>query len=280
MRWRGHFSNFSADEYERGADTLDVWFDSGTSWMNLPKMRGDGDARISDLCLEGSDQHRGWFQSSLLSSILVQNCAPYKSIISHGFVLDQNGKKMSKSQGNVIAPAYITVSHFMLLLKRIRKSTRETWDLVWTYFVCGWHRRNIRTMWLSASKWLVFFDCLSWTCWINRASCFHSKETSEYGAIHSCQPPWSKLSAAPATLRPNSPGKFTSHLISLPQMAIDWSNRFVSFSSIYGWNSSGLRIIWFPSRLALSVVFQSLLVIQNWFFGEWFMWFYSLQTAH
>lgn len=78
--------------------TMDVWFDSGSSWHNV---LGDKQA---DLYLEGSDQHRGWFQSSLLLSTAVNGRAPYKSLLSHGFVLDSSGRKMSKSLGNVVDP--------------------------------------------------------------------------------------------------------------------------------------------------------------------------------
>lgn len=78
-------------------DILDVWFDSGYSWHIL----GD---RQADLYLEGSDQHRGWFQSSLWLSVALANRAPYKKVITHGFVVDGNGKKMAKSEGNVINP--------------------------------------------------------------------------------------------------------------------------------------------------------------------------------
>ena len=93
-----------ANQYHRCFDTVDVWFDSGVSWysviatQNLPK---------SDIYLEGSDQHRGWFQSSLLTAMGATNDTPYKRIVTHGFVLDGNGRKMSKSEGNVIDPAII-----------------------------------------------------------------------------------------------------------------------------------------------------------------------------
>lgn len=77
--------------------TVDVWFDSGLSWYSV--MGGQ-----FDLCLEGNDQTRGWFQSSLLTSVALQGLSPYKSLVSHGFVLDEDGKKMSKSLGNVVYP--------------------------------------------------------------------------------------------------------------------------------------------------------------------------------
>ncbi|CAI5732104.1 unnamed protein product [Hyaloperonospora brassicae] len=96
-----------ADEYEKGTDTLDVWFDSGSSWHAvLPNLFEP--ARDEPICanvyLEGSDQHRGWFQSSLLTSLAMQGTAPYKTVITHGFALDERGSKMSKSLGNTIVP--------------------------------------------------------------------------------------------------------------------------------------------------------------------------------
>eukprot|EP00633_Aureoumbra_lagunensis_P005920 CAMPEP_0197310934 /NCGR_PEP_ID=MMETSP0891-20130614/9467_1 /TAXON_ID=44058 ORGANISM="Aureoumbra lagunensis, Strain CCMP1510" /NCGR_SAMPLE_ID=MMETSP0891 /ASSEMBLY_ACC=CAM_ASM_000534 /LENGTH=945 /DNA_ID=CAMNT_0042796811 /DNA_START=72 /DNA_END=2906 /DNA_ORIENTATION=- len=90
-----------AHNYVKGNDTMDVWFDSGTSWASVLKRRG---LLPADLYLEGSDQHRGWFQSSLLTSVAVNAYAPYKTVLTHGFVLDEKGMKMSKSLGNVIDP--------------------------------------------------------------------------------------------------------------------------------------------------------------------------------
>ena len=92
-----------ADKWKKGTDTMDVWFDSGSSWAGVAKGR-DELAYPADLYLEGSDQHRGWFQSSLLTSVAAQGKAPYKTVLTHGFVLDEQGRKMSKSLGNVIDP--------------------------------------------------------------------------------------------------------------------------------------------------------------------------------
>jgi isoleucyl-tRNA synthetase len=89
--------------YRKGTDTMDVWFDSGSSWAAVAKQRPDL-CYPADLYLEGSDQHRGWFQSSLLTSIAVNDIAPYKTVLTHGFVLDEQGRKMSKSEGNVVDP--------------------------------------------------------------------------------------------------------------------------------------------------------------------------------
>ena len=102
-----------AAQWRKGTDTMDVWFDSGSSWAGvLGGIEGSG-ARApelrypADLYLEGSDQHRGWFQSSLLTSVAVNGHAPYKRVLTHGFTLDEKGRKMSKSLGNVVDPAVL-----------------------------------------------------------------------------------------------------------------------------------------------------------------------------
>ena len=92
-----------ADQYKKISDTLDVWFDSGTTHASVLKKREDL-SYPADLYLEGSDQHRGWFQSSLLTGCAIDGRAPYESLLTHGFVVDGSGHKMSKSKGNVIAP--------------------------------------------------------------------------------------------------------------------------------------------------------------------------------
>lgn len=92
--------------YYKGTDTMDVWFDSGSSWAAVAKQREELNYPV-DMYLEGSDQHRGWFQSSLLTSVATQGIAPYKTVLTHGFVLDEKGYKMSKSMGNVVDPAVI-----------------------------------------------------------------------------------------------------------------------------------------------------------------------------
>lgn len=92
-----------ADAYSKGTDTMDVWFDSGTSWAGVLQARDDL-TYPADVYLEGSDQHRGWFQSSLLTSVAANGIAPYKAVLTHGFVLDEKGFKMSKSLGNVVSP--------------------------------------------------------------------------------------------------------------------------------------------------------------------------------
>ncbi len=96
-------------DYEKSHDTLDVWFDSGVSHECVLKQRA-GLTFPADLYLEGSDQHRGWFQSSLLSSVAINDCAPYKQVLTHGFVVDAQGRKMSKSLGNVVSPEKVVNS--------------------------------------------------------------------------------------------------------------------------------------------------------------------------
>jgi len=91
------------EQYDKMTDTLDVWFDSGVTHACVLAKREEL-AFPADLYLEGSDQHRGWFQSSLLASVAMNDVAPYKAVLTHGFTVDAEGKKMSKSKGNVIAP--------------------------------------------------------------------------------------------------------------------------------------------------------------------------------
>jgi len=95
-----------SDLWKKGTDTMDVWFDSGSSWAAVCELRNEL-KYPADLYLEGSDQHRGWFQSSLLTSVAVNNKPPYKKVLTHGFALDENGRKMSKSLGNVVDPNII-----------------------------------------------------------------------------------------------------------------------------------------------------------------------------
>tara|TARA_Y100000991_G_scaffold12974_1_gene8899 strand:+ start:2607 stop:5378 length:2772 start_codon:yes stop_codon:yes gene_type:complete len=91
------------EEYIKTSDSLDVWFDSGVTHYAVSAKRF-GTNIVADLYLEGSDQHRGWFQSSLLTGIAMNNCAPYKTVLTHGFVVDEEGRKQSKSLGNVVSP--------------------------------------------------------------------------------------------------------------------------------------------------------------------------------
>ncbi len=107
----GAVGEFSSAHYEKIKDTLDVWFDSGSTFATV--LRGshmllDHDDDQADMYLEGSDQHRGWFHSSLLVSCMIKGKAPYKSLLTHGFVVDGKGEKMSKSKGNVVAPQKVS----------------------------------------------------------------------------------------------------------------------------------------------------------------------------
>ncbi|WP_044304604.1 isoleucine--tRNA ligase [Richelia intracellularis] len=92
--------------YRKGTDTMDVWFDSGSSWASVVCQQLQS-SYPADIYLEGSDQHRGWFQSSLLTSVAVNGIAPYKTVLTHGFTLDEQGRKQSKSLGNIIDPRIV-----------------------------------------------------------------------------------------------------------------------------------------------------------------------------
>lgn len=103
--------------WAKGTDTMDVWFDSGTSWSMLEGLAREPTSqqvpgRYADVCVEGSDQHRGWFQSQLLTAVATAPpgrlpVAPYGTLITHGMVLDENDRKMSKSLGNILSPMTI-----------------------------------------------------------------------------------------------------------------------------------------------------------------------------
>ena len=110
-------SSTLGQEWVKGTDTMDVWFDSGSSWTLLEELGlhsgSEGISAFADVCLEGSDQHRGWFQSMLLTAVAsgtgdtVKRHLPYRTLVTHGMVLDQEGKKMSKSLGNILSPMTI-----------------------------------------------------------------------------------------------------------------------------------------------------------------------------
>ncbi|PCI62590.1 MAG: isoleucine--tRNA ligase [Kordiimonadales bacterium] len=99
-------SDYNADDYEQVHDILDVWFDSGCTHAFVSEKRPELQSP-ADLYMEGSDQHRGWFQSSLLESCGTRGVAPYKNVMTHGFALDGDGRKMSKSMGNTVSPQKI-----------------------------------------------------------------------------------------------------------------------------------------------------------------------------
>ncbi|WP_298442505.1 isoleucine--tRNA ligase [uncultured Ferrimonas sp.] len=96
-----------AANYDKVQDTLDVWFDSGVSHHSVVDARDEFKGQPADLYLEGSDQHRGWFMSSLISSTAMKNKAPYRQVLTHGFTVDGKGRKMSKSIGNVMSPQHV-----------------------------------------------------------------------------------------------------------------------------------------------------------------------------
>ena len=103
-------------QFDKEKDILDVWFDSGVSYAAVLEKNEDL-AYPADLYLEGSDQHRGWFHSSLLTSVETRNQAPYKSVLTHGFVVDGKGEKMAKSKGNVIAPEKVIKAYGVEILR-------------------------------------------------------------------------------------------------------------------------------------------------------------------
>jgi isoleucyl-tRNA synthetase len=106
----------NSKEFTKETDILDVWFDSGVSHAAVVEV-DERFPKPSDLYLEGSDQHRGWFQSSLLASVGTREKAPYSAVLTHGFVVDGEGKKMSKSIGNVISPQEVTNKHGAEILR-------------------------------------------------------------------------------------------------------------------------------------------------------------------
>ncbi|MCU0535072.1 MAG: isoleucine--tRNA ligase [Hydrococcus sp. Prado102] len=108
-------------KYRKGMDTMDVWFDSGSSWAAVAKQREEL-KYPADIYLEGSDQHRGWFQSSLLTSVATNGIAPYKTILTHGFILDEKGRPMSKSLGNGIDPLVVIEGGQIELIENGKKN--------------------------------------------------------------------------------------------------------------------------------------------------------------
>ena len=118
-------NKYKADDYEKVTDILDVWFDSGSTHAFV--LEGRGMPSPADLYLEGSDQHRGWFQSSLLESCGTRGRAPYKQVLTHGFTMDEKGRKMSKSLGNVIAPQKIVEQNGADIL-RLWVASTDYWE--------------------------------------------------------------------------------------------------------------------------------------------------------
>lgn len=111
-------SGYNPEKLEKVMDILDVWFDSGSTWKAVLESKNyDSGAYPASMYLEGSDQHRGWFQSSLLVSTAARGIAPYDKILTHGFTVDAKGEKMSKSKGNVIAPDKIAKQYGVEILR-------------------------------------------------------------------------------------------------------------------------------------------------------------------
>jgi isoleucyl-tRNA synthetase len=125
-------NDYASDDYEQVKDILDVWFDSGSTYtftVENPLRPEWPKADRADLYLEGSDQHRGWFQSSLLESVGTRGRAPYKAVLTHGFVMDDKGYKMSKSLGNTLAPQVIAEKNGADILRLWAASSDFTEDL-------------------------------------------------------------------------------------------------------------------------------------------------------
>ncbi|HRM74113.1 MAG TPA: class I tRNA ligase family protein, partial [Paracoccus sp. (in: a-proteobacteria)] len=118
------------DDYEQVMDVLDVWFDSGSTHAFVLRDRADGSPDgIADLYLEGTDQHRGWFHSSLLQACATKGRAPYRGVLTHGFTLDEKGMKMSKSLGNTVAPADVIKEYGADILRLWVAQSDYTTDL-------------------------------------------------------------------------------------------------------------------------------------------------------
>ncbi|MBX1176227.1 isoleucine--tRNA ligase [Campylobacter lari] len=111
-------SKYNPNNLEKVYDILDVWFDSGSTWEAvLNSARYDAGEYQASMYLEGSDQHRGWFQSSLLISTAINHKTPYKNILTHGFTVDEKGQKMSKSKGNVVLPQNVAKNYGVEILR-------------------------------------------------------------------------------------------------------------------------------------------------------------------
>jgi isoleucyl-tRNA synthetase len=122
------FPEVDAAQYKKVTDTLDVWFDSGVTHYCVLRQRAQLQYP-ADLYLEGSDQHRGWFQSSLLTGCAMDGHAPYKALLTHGFVVDGGGHKMSKSKGNVVAPQKVMDTYGADILRLWAASTDYSGEL-------------------------------------------------------------------------------------------------------------------------------------------------------
>ncbi len=184
-----------ADQYMRVNDILDVWFDSGVTHHAVLDQR-DNLQRPADLYLEGSDQHRGWFQSSLLSSVAMHGQPPYKQVLTHGFTVDADGRKMSKSLGNIVQPQkviqqygadvlrlWVAAADYRYemsvsdeILKRVSDTYRRIRNTA-RYFLGNLTGFN------PAENSVEFDDCLALDRWaINRAACLQDEIEVAYEA--------------------------------------------------------------------------------------------------
>lgn len=116
-------------EFEKETDIMDVWFDSGVTHASVLDVRENLKHSPCELYLEGSDQHRGWFQSSLLTSVALHGRAPYKTVVTHGFVVDESGRKMSKSLGNIVEPQQVIKEYGADVLRLWVASVNYTDDI-------------------------------------------------------------------------------------------------------------------------------------------------------
>ncbi|MGR3807418.1 isoleucine--tRNA ligase [Pasteurella testudinis] len=118
-----------AEQYSKVADTLDVWFDSGATYSTVVTARPEFNGQPADMYLEGSDQHRGWFMSSLMLSTATDNKAPYRQVLTHGFTVDAQGRKMSKSIGNIVEPQKVMNTYGADILRLWVASTDYTGEI-------------------------------------------------------------------------------------------------------------------------------------------------------
>lgn len=147
----------SGSGYRRGTDTMDVWFDSGTSWSEIEGLAQDK-GHLADVYLEGTDQHRGWFQSGLLTYIAHQlasgqtsaPAAPFKTLVTHGFTLDEDGRKMSKSIGNVVEPKAIMDGTLLPPLKQKKGKKKQSENAAPVYDALG---PDALRMWVASSDY-------------------------------------------------------------------------------------------------------------------------------
>ena len=157
----GIISETDYNKYEKIKDVVDVWFDSGSTHAFVLAQREEfrnpgqsGEDVIADLYLEGTDQHRGWFHSSLLESVATRGRAPYKALLTHGFVLDEKGNKMSKSLGNVTAPEDVIRDHGADILRLWVVASNYTENLTIGKNILTQHSESYRRI-RNTFRWLL-----------------------------------------------------------------------------------------------------------------------------